>query len=78
MNVNIYYIKDYQNFTPLAGQKNKPKTNPILSAVGGFRKRQNRLPENPATFQKTKKNLWTIPKRTIIMISSYKLSISDL
>jgi len=54
------------------------QTNPILSAVGGFRKRQNRLPENPATFQQTKKNLWTIPKRTIIMISSYKLSISDL
>ena len=29
MNVNIYYIKDYQIFIPLAGFKNKPKTNPI-------------------------------------------------
>ncbi len=29
MNVNIYYIKDYQNFIPLAGQKNKPNSNPI-------------------------------------------------
>ncbi len=29
MNVNNYYIKDYQNFIPLAGQKNKPNSNPI-------------------------------------------------
>ncbi len=29
MNVNIYYIKDYQIFIPLAGQKNKPNSNPI-------------------------------------------------
>ncbi len=29
MNVNIYYIKEYQNFIPLAGQKNKPNSNPI-------------------------------------------------
>jgi hypothetical protein len=29
MNVNIYYIKIYQNFIPLAGQKNKPNSNPI-------------------------------------------------
>ncbi len=29
MNVNIYYIKDYQNFIPQAGQKNKPNSNPI-------------------------------------------------
>ncbi len=28
MNVNIYYIKEYQNFIPLAGQKNKPNSNP--------------------------------------------------
>jgi len=28
MNVSIYYIKDYQNFIPLAGQKNKPNSNP--------------------------------------------------
>jgi hypothetical protein len=26
--INLYYIKDYQNFIPLAGYKNKPKTNP--------------------------------------------------
>jgi len=29
MNVNIYYTKDYKNFIPLAGQKNKPNSNPI-------------------------------------------------
>ena len=29
MNVNIYPIKDYQIFIPLAGQKNKPNSNPI-------------------------------------------------
>jgi hypothetical protein len=29
MNINIYYIKDYQTFIPLAGQKNKPNSNPI-------------------------------------------------
>ncbi len=29
MNVNTYYIKDYQIFIPLAGQKNKPNSNPI-------------------------------------------------
>ena len=29
MNVNIYYTKDYKNFLPLAGQKNKPNSNPI-------------------------------------------------
>ena len=31
MNINIYYIKDYQIFIPLAGQKNKPNSNPISS-----------------------------------------------
>ena len=29
MNVNIYDTKDYKNFIPLAGQKNKPNSNPI-------------------------------------------------
>jgi len=29
MNVNIYNTKNYQNFIPLAGQKNKPNSNPI-------------------------------------------------
>jgi len=28
MNVNIYDTKDYKNFIPLAGQKNKPNSNP--------------------------------------------------
>ena len=27
--INIYDTKDYKNFIPLAGYKNKPKTNPI-------------------------------------------------
>ena len=29
MNVNPYNTTDYENFTPLAGQKNKPNSNPI-------------------------------------------------
>ncbi len=29
MNVNIYYIKEYQIFIPLAGKKNKPNSKPI-------------------------------------------------
>ena len=29
MNVNIYYTKAYENIIPLAGQKNKPNSNPI-------------------------------------------------
>ena len=29
MNVNIYYIKYYQIFITLAGQKSKPNSNPI-------------------------------------------------
>ncbi len=43
MNVNLYIIEDYEN-EPLSGPKktnpNKPNSNPILSAVGGF---QNEL-----------------------------------
>ena len=27
--INVYDIKDYQNFIPLAGYKNKPNSNPI-------------------------------------------------
>jgi len=27
--INIYDTKDYQNFIPLAGYKNKPNSNPI-------------------------------------------------
>jgi len=26
--INVYDTKDYQNFIPLAGQKNKPNSNP--------------------------------------------------
>jgi len=29
MNVNIYNKMTYENFIPLAGQKNKPNSNPI-------------------------------------------------
>jgi len=29
MNLSYFYTKDYQNFIPLAGQKNKPNSNPI-------------------------------------------------
>ncbi len=46
MNVNIYYIKEYQIFIPLAGQKNKPNSNPIKpcperSRMGQSPKSQN-------------------------------------
>ena len=34
---------------PPSGPKKQTQTNPILPAVGGFKKGQNRLPENPAT-----------------------------
>jgi len=37
MNVIIYHIKDYKNFIPLAGYKNKPNSNPIKP---NFRKAQ--------------------------------------
>ncbi len=40
MNVSNIITMNYENFIPLAGQKNKPNSNPILSAVGGF---QNEL-----------------------------------
>jgi hypothetical protein len=49
MNANVYIIEDYENETAIRPQKNKPKTNPILPAVGGFKKGQNILPKNPAT-----------------------------
>jgi len=36
MNVSNIITRNYKNFIPLAGQKNKPNSNPILSAVGGL------------------------------------------
>ncbi len=50
MNVNLYIIEDYKNETAFRPKKNKPKTNPVLSAVewANFFKGQNPLPENPA------------------------------
>ena len=49
MNVNNYYIKDYQNFISLAGYKNKPKTNPILSGLRCLRRscRTDQTQTNP-------------------------------
>ena len=49
MNVNNYYIKDYQNFISLAGYKNKPKTNPILSGLRCLRRscRTDQTQSNP-------------------------------
>jgi len=51
MNVNNYYIKDYQNFISLAGYKNKPKTNPILSGLRCLRRscrtEQSQFPKSP-------------------------------
>ena len=43
MNANLYIIEDYDNETTFRPQKNKPNSNPILSAVGGFPKGQNEL-----------------------------------
>ncbi len=42
MNVNIYYIKDYQIFIPLSGQKNKPNSNPIKPCPERSRMGQSR------------------------------------
>ncbi len=36
MNVSDIITRNYKNFIPLAAQKNKPNSNPILSAVGGL------------------------------------------
>jgi len=53
MNINIYDIKDYQIFVPLAGQKNKPNSNPNkpnlrkakmnvnLTLTNGYRKKDD-------------------------------------
>jgi len=35
---NAFLQKDYENETAFRPKKNKPNSNPILSAVGGFRK----------------------------------------
>jgi len=49
MNINIYYIKDYQNFIPLAGYKNKPKQTQFLQ-------RPKSLARKSGNFNKPKKN----------------------
>jgi len=36
MNVNLFIIKDYRKKDDFAVRKNKPNSNPILSAVGGL------------------------------------------
>jgi len=49
MNVSVLSKKAYEIFIPLAGQKNKPKTNLVLSAAEGvvewanFRKNECKL-----------------------------------
>jgi len=58
MNVNLYVIEDYENEAAFRPKKTNPiqtQSNPILSAVGGFPKGQNRLLKNPVN--KPKKNL---------------------
>ena len=65
--INIYDTKDYKNFIPLAEQKNKPnsnpikpKTNPILSAVGGLQMNVNiyytKVYKNETAFRRVKTN----------------------
>ena len=62
MSANVYVIEDYENETAFRPQKNKPKTNPILSAVGGFRKAKmnkkslaGKSGHNPFDFQSIKR-----------------------
>jgi len=45
MNANIFITKDYIKNDCLAAQKNKPNSNPILSAVGGFQMNLKSLAE---------------------------------
>ncbi len=42
MSANLYVIEDYEN-EPSSGPKKQTQTNPILSAVGGFRKAKMNL-----------------------------------
>ena len=46
MNVNLYVIEDYENETAFRPKKTNPNK-------PNFQKGQNRLPENPATPEKT-------------------------
>ena len=70
MNVNPYNKTDYENFTPLAGQKNKPNSNPIkpnfqkaqinvnLTLTKDYRKKDDFIVRiNKPNFQNAKK--WT-------------------
>ncbi len=43
MSVNLYVIEDYENETTFRPQKNKPNSNPILSAVGGLQMNKKSL-----------------------------------
>jgi len=45
MNVNSYITTDYEIFIPLAGQKNKPNSNPIKPCPE--RSRMGQLPKSP-------------------------------
>ena len=52
INVNSYMKSKYEKLDTWLSGKNKPNSNPILSAVGGFRKAKmnlKSLTENPAT-----------------------------
>jgi len=58
MSVNAFLQKDYENEPP-SGPKKQTQTNPILSAVGGFRKakmNKKSLARKSSPFQQTKKN----------------------
>ena len=41
INANSVFTRDYEDFMLYKSQQNKAKTNPILSAVGGFPKSPN-------------------------------------
>jgi hypothetical protein len=49
MNLMGLYTKDYQNFIPLAGLKNKPNSNPIKP---NFRQEMPKMPYLPACLKR--------------------------
>ena len=79
MNVSFYSTMNYKDFIPLAGQKNKPNSNPIKP---NFFKGQNEL---KIAYKKiwphistNQKKIWTIPNEVVKISFLDELSISDL
>jgi hypothetical protein len=66
--INIYYTKDYTNFIPLAGQKNKPNSNPIQTQSNPIAERPKMNESLFATKDYENISNWTLgenkPKQT--------------